>query len=314
MQNSQTEPVVIAVSSDDNYAMPMAVTIHSLLSNLEPGRSVHIYVLDGGIRESYKQKILSSIDLKHVTVSWIRPSGILAKTLEEKVAASDKWPLSSYYRILLPQIVPQEIKKIIYLDVDTVVQGDLAEIWDIDIADRHLLAVPDVCDPLISGTGHLTGYKDFGIADDWKYFNAGVLVINLEKWRTDQTADKILDFLKTYPQYVLFADQDGLNMVLANQWGELPPKWNQMHAIHDFQSWQESPYSEEDYQSALHDPAVIHFTTVPKPWQAGCIHPQRDLFYKYLDMTPWAGWRNSIWRRAGRRVVKEIKQLERVGK
>jgi lipopolysaccharide biosynthesis glycosyltransferase len=135
MQNSRTEPVVIAVSSDDNYAMPMAVTIHSLLSNLEPDRSVHLYILDGGIRESYKQKILSSIDLKHVTVSWIRPSGALAKTLEEKVVASDKWPLSSYYRILLPQIVPQEIKKIIYLDVDTVVQGGqaliLRAVWGI---------------------------------------------------------------------------------------------------------------------------------------------------------------------------------------
>jgi lipopolysaccharide biosynthesis glycosyltransferase len=308
MQDSN-QPIVVALSADDNYAMPMAVTLRSLLSNLATDRTVQIYILDGGIKEDSKQKILSIINSHRATLHWVRPSDAVSQALNGKIVLSEKWPLANFYRLLLPSIVPQDLQKIIYLDTDVVVQGDLSQLWDFEMGDRHLLAVTDVCDPLISGTGHLTYYKDFGIADDCRYFNAGVLVINLEKWRTEKVADQVLDFMEDYSQRILFPDQDALNIILAGKWGELSPQWNQMHAIYNFTSWKESPYSEADYQVALQNPAMVHYTTVPKPWQAGCVHPQQHLFYQYLDATPWAGWRNTVWRRAGRRVLKEIKQL-----
>ena len=104
-------------------------------------------------------------------------------------------------------------------------------------------------------------------------------------------------------------DDTGLLTTEIMKWGELDPRWNQMHAIHEYSSWTESPYEEDVYNDVLHNPYIVHFTTPPKPWQRSCKHPCQDLFFHYLDMTDWSGWRNTIWRRMWRRVRKETKNL-----
>lgn len=157
-------------------------------------------------------------------------------------------------------------------------------------------------------SGGLRNYRELGINPNYKYFNAGLLVINLDKWRRDNIGEKVVKFLQDNKDYVRDHDQDGLNGVLAGQWGELDPRWNQMPRIYTYSSWEDSPYDRESYNALLHDPYIIHYTTPPKPWQRGCPHPAIDLFFQYLDQTAWSGWRNTIWRRALRRVVKETKQ------
>ncbi|WP_234300704.1 glycosyltransferase [Sphaerospermopsis aphanizomenoides] len=103
-------------------------------------------------------------------------------------------------------------------------------------------------------------------------------------------------------------NQDGLNAILAGQWQEIHPSWNQLPRIYDYSSWQESPYPEDVYEELLHKPYIIHFISSPKPWCAGlqaeCKHPKKDLFFQYLDMTSWSGWRDTFWRRVARKFLK----------
>jgi lipopolysaccharide biosynthesis glycosyltransferase len=310
MVTSNSEPIVLVCSADENFAMPLAVTVRSAQMNLKNKPKLVLFVLDGGIKQSTKRKVIKSLSSESVDISFIQPP----EALLSKMNVSEKYTLPAYYRLLVPQLLPKHVQKVIYLDTDLIVQGDIEELWNIDIGERYALAVQDPCHLSIGKSHGLRNYKENGISPDSKYCNTGVLVINLEKWRSEDVGQKIIQYLERNRDYVEWADQDGVNAVLAGKWGELDPRWNQVHAIYDYSSWRDSPYEEDVYNAALHNPYIIHFTTPPKPWQQGCKHPKKDLFYEYLDQTAWSGWRNTIWRRALRRVRKEVQQRLSFGK
>jgi lipopolysaccharide biosynthesis glycosyltransferase len=305
MNTSKNQPIAIVCAADENYAMPLAVTLHSAVINLKNHSKVAIFVIDGGISQRSKRRIIKSCGSPQVDIFWVQPNESLLANLKVERYLT----IVTYYRLLIPQIVPAQFDKVIYLDSDMVVKGDLAELWQIEIGDNYVLAVQDDNQRFISMSGGLRNYRELGINPDYKYFNAGLLVINLHKWRRENIGEKVVKFLQDNKDYVRDHDQDGLNGVLAGQWGELDPRWNQMPRIYSYSSWEDSPYDRESYNALLHDPYIIHYTTPPKPWQRGCLHPATNLFFQYLDQTAWSGWRNTIWRRAWRRVLKETKQF-----
>ena len=305
MINSTSKPIVLVCAADDNYAMPMVVAVHSALVNLKRDRKVALYIIDGGISQFSKGRIIKSLNSEQVEISWVRPNEDLLANMKVERHLT----IVAYYRILIPQIVPKHFDKAIYLDSDMVVRGNLEELWNIDLGENYVLAVQDDNQQYISMSGGLRNYKELGIDPNLKYFNSGLLVINLKKWRTENVAHKVFSYLEQNKDYVRDHDQDGLNGVLAGKWGELDPRWNQMPRIYKYLSWQDSPYEEEVYNELLHNPHIIHYTCPPKPWHRGCNHPNKALFFEYLDKTAWSGWRNTVWRRAWRRVSKEIKHL-----
>lgn len=311
MVNLNTQPIVIVCAADENYAMPMAVTVYSALANLKNKKQkIELFILDGGIQQPSKRRIIKTLNSEQIDIHWVQPNEVLLKNL----TASRHLTITTYYRLLIPQIVPENFDKVIYLDSDTIVKGDLEQLWNTEIGDNYVLAVQDDNQLYISMSGGLRNYRELGIDPNWKYFNAGLLVINLKKWRIDNIGSKVVEFIEQNKQYVRDHDQDGLNGVLAGQWEELDPRWNQMPRIYTYSSWQESPYKEEVYDALLHDPYLIHYTTPPKPWQRGCKHPNAAIFFHYLDRTAWSGWRNTVWRRALRRVRKEAKKILSFGK
>jgi len=300
---SNSQPIVLVCAADNNYAMPLAVTVRSALENLGTNQKIALFIFDGGITESNKNKIIKSLKSENLNISWVQPDNALFTNL---VLTRHLTP-SCYYRLLITEFLPQELNKAIYLDTDMVVTGDLAEIWNIEIGEDYALAVQDDVDMYISMCDGLRNYKEVGLCGDAKYFNSGLLVINLEKWRTDNIGAKVLEYIQQNKEYVR-NDQDGLNAVLAGKWRELHPKWNQMPRIYDYPSWENSPFPEDVYQDMLEQPCIIHFTNTPKPWYAGvkkeCTHPKKDLFFHYLDVTDWSGWRDTIWRRLARKFMK----------
>ncbi|MBU7585837.1 MAG: glycosyltransferase family 8 protein [Nostoc sp. TH1S01] len=295
------QPIVLVCAADNNYAMPLAVTVRSALANLHPDHRIALFILDGGISDTNKHKITQSLDSKQIDISWIR----LDDALFANLPLYGHVTISTYYRMLIPEVLPKHFDKAIYLDSDMVVTGDLAELWHIDIGDNYVLAVQDDNQLYMSIAYDWKTYQALGISPDSKYFNAGLLVINIEKWRTENIGKKVLEAIK---RENLANDQDGLNVVLVGKWGDLHPQWNQMPRIYDYSSWQESPFTEDVYNALLHHPYIIHYTTTPKPWYAGlqheCKHPKKDLFFQYLDMTDWSGWRDTLLRRVGRKVLK----------
>lgn len=294
MSFSTQEPIVVACAADDFFSMPLAVTAFSAFKNLDSERQLILFILDGGISSANKKKLLQTLDSSRIDVRWIKPTEDQIKTTLLACKASNH-PISAYYRLLLPAIIPSQLKKVIYLDSDVVVEGDLAELWDKDLKDQSLLAVQDPIHEYITAGEYFKSLnlEGRGITPDHKYLNSGVLVINLEKWRQHHTADQVLEFIGQHPE-LPFPDQDAINVVLAGQWGDLNPRWNQIHAVHTYESYRDSPYDESLYQDLIHQPLIIHYTSRPKPWGNNCTHPQADRYFKYLDQTAWSGWRNNV--------------------
>ena len=314
MVNSSHQPIVLVCAADDNYAMPLAVTVYSALANLKnKQKKVVLFIIDGGIKPATKRRITESIDsigLEQLEISWVRPN----ESLIENLTLVRHFTIAVYYRLLIPQIIPKHFDKVIYLDSDLVVQGDLEQLWNIDMGDNYVLAVQDYTQWYVSMAVGLRNYQERGINPDYKYFNSGVLVINLEKWRSDNIPSKVVEYIEQNKDYVRDCDQDGLNVVLAEKWGELDRRWNQMPRIYTYPSWQDSPYDEELYKEILHHSHIVHFTNYPKPWQRGCEHPNTALFFQYLDRTAWSGWRITLWRHAWIKVKKGTKKLWKFGK
>ena len=289
MITPDSESLVVACAADDKYSMQLAVTMRSVIANLKSYQNLKLFMIDGGIKRSNKQKIHKSLQSKEIDVEvfWLEPSDTVLKNVKVRGHIT----MATYYRLFVAEMLPTQYKKAIYLDTDLVVNGDIGRLWDIDMEDSHLLAVQDIVIPHVSSPKGLPNYEELGIPAESKYFNAGVLVINLEKWRIDKIGKKAIEYVEQNIETIRWWDQDGLNATLAGKWRELDPRWNQMSGIHEYSSWKDSQFPQDIYEELIHNPYVIHFNGCFKPWLPNCEHPSQTLFFQYLDLTAWSGWR-----------------------
>jgi lipopolysaccharide biosynthesis glycosyltransferase len=185
----------------------------------------------------------------------------------------DRWiSNAAYYRLLAARFLPAETEKVLYFDCDIIVRNGLNELWATDLAGRALAAVPDYwLDP-----------QSRGLPEGAKYFNSGVLLINLPFWRQNNVAERAIAFIKNNPDKVTAWDQDALNAILVNQWVELPPHWNAQNEAH---------WRQESQSRVAAKPAVVHFITDDKPWRWSNKHPFKREYHKYRLKTPWAKYR-----------------------
>ena len=271
MSPSDREPIVIACAADDRYVQPLAVMLQSVLTNLSSDRTITAYIIDGGIEPGHKQALTKSWYLPRASVHWLsaRASSLSGLPLWGRM------PVATYYKLLVPELLPGALHRVIWLDCDLVVNGDLAQLWDRDLAGRHALAVQDPAVPFVSSQNGVAHHEQLGLPSDAKYFNAGVMVVNLDLWRRDDIPGHVLEYLRRYGDAVVFLDQEGLNAVLAGKWGELDPRWNCMSCV----------------RRPLNDPWIVHFTGNLKPWVYPSRNPSHVLYFRYLDSTAWAGWR-----------------------
>ncbi len=312
--------VVVACAADDAFAMPMATTIASAVENLGPGRKLTVWLLDGGISAEHRRQIETRWESQGLTSHWIHPQA-------ERLAGlpvSDHINLLTYFRLLLPAVLPEGVAKVIYLDSDLLVLRDLGELWDRPLEDRLCLAAPDVACPSIDASQNVPNYRRcaeymaavrpvpnfarLGIPRTAKYFNGGVMVIDLRRWREADLASRFLRCLHDNRYHVKYWDQYALNVVLAGCWGELDMRWNQGAHIYRYPSWQESPFQQAQYEQIRSDPYIVHFSSTVKPWHAGSTHPYRERFLQYVDQTAWSGWRPQPSARDWRRDLANLIQ------
>ncbi len=297
------EAIVLVAAADENFAMPLAAMVKSVLCNLTQDRPVVVYIIDGGLGEKLRSRLLESWRSPRLLVHFLQPE---FATLQ-RMKITGHVNLLTYSRLLIPDLLPARHQKAIYLDCDIIVLGDLGEIWNRNPGSHHLLAVQDMtapwmcseaalvnfaaCRPYLSAVEALGNYKALGIPPCTKYFNAGLLLLNLAQWRATDAARRIIEYLRDHPDHVRWWDQDGLNAILHRDWGELDLPWNQIPHIFRYPTWRESPFNEADYKAITEHPKAIHFSARSKPWHGDNTHPARDVFFHYIDQTAWAGWR-----------------------
>ena len=311
MTPSQNTPatagtVSVVVASDRGFAMPLAVTICSVLRTLGPGVCLDLHVIDVGIGVAGRARLLESWRDERLTVHWHSVDRLALKNLP----VSGHLTPAAYARLFAPRLLPAELSRVIYLDSDLLVLEDLAALWAEPMADAACLAVPDLGCPWVDCAATLPNYarcrqylgvhpaipnyRDVGMSPDAPYFNSGVMVMDLERWRAADITQAALDILGRNRQHVLWADQYALNVALYQRWRPLALSWNQGSHIYRYPTWQDSPFDLTSLSACRFDPRIVHFTSEAKPWLYDNSHPYRSLFFAVLDETAWRGWRPRV--------------------
>lgn len=281
----------IALASDANYAMPLAVAVCSVACNCDRSRGLVFHIVQSGILPHLRNKVESSlakVGFPDARIEWIDAPIDLIADLQLPVPY---WSCLTYAKLLLPNLLPADLGKVLYLDSDLVALDDVAELWDTDLGDKAVFAVRDRI-AWISAPNGLSNYRELGIPQDAKYFNGGLLLMNLAKWREKKLGERILSYLRTHWALIKMADQDGLNAVLFDDWGELPFRWDWQIPWRMYRNGKRTMAWVPDESKK----SIVHFTTAEKPWLPECDVEERQHFFTYLDRTEWAGWRPSFFR------------------
>ncbi|MDZ4848713.1 MAG: glycosyltransferase family 8 protein [Pirellulaceae bacterium] len=301
--NFAEQEIVVVSGADERYAMPLAVTIRSAIDCLQPQQRMRLFILDGGISEHSKERLLRSWNDPRMSVSWLEPNIDLVRDLP----VSDHISLAAYLRLMLPKLLPLNVTRAIYLDADMLVRKNLVHLWNEPQEDYSVLAVQDYAAPFIDASKSLTNfeqcnpnlaaafpvanYRELGIPENGMYFNSGLLVINIAQWRSEDVADKVFDCLRQHRAHVLWWDQYALNVVLAGKWRCLDHRWNQGAHIFTYPDWRESPFDWDQFKRLKSDPWIIHYCSPSKPWQYFCDHPFARDFRRFLKRTEWRDFR-----------------------
>jgi lipopolysaccharide biosynthesis glycosyltransferase len=275
----------VVVAADANFAMQLATTLTSLSAH-GGGGAHRVFVLHDGYSTTLRGRVVEGL-AETIDVVWIDArSNAYGGT-----RMPDYLPEASLFRLRLTEILPEDVTRVLFLDTDIVVREPLGGLWETDLGGAVLGAVRDAVYPW-AGSQQCLDWRALGVPPDMPYFNAGVMLIPLDEWRSNRVGERALDLLRG--RTLRYGDQCALNVVAGGQWHTLPPRWNLQtgHLGSESPAWIcESAGSMED---ALDQPAVVHFTTflgIDKPWIERSGHPRRDEWFTALDATAWSGWR-----------------------
>lgn len=278
------EDILVIGSSDENYARHLAVAFVSLLMNTTRPERVKLYCIDGGVSKKTRHFMRNAISGLGGSLDFIPIDDALYSELDTIKHITR----AAYYRISIPNLVGDTVKKVIYLDCDTIVKGDVADLWGVDLGDHYVAAVENM-------SAHT--YEKSGLAQE-DYFNSGVLVLNLQAWRDDDVPSRVIEFKKLYPDRISTNDQCALNGVIEGRWKRLPLKWNQQTGVYR-SSDQVDRFPDDEVEQARQMPAIIHYIGEDKPWNQVCFHPFQGEYWRYAEvigMRPPAGMRLAVLR------------------
>jgi lipopolysaccharide biosynthesis glycosyltransferase len=266
---------VIASAADGRYALPLAVMLRSAADALAPGSALVAYVADGGIGHDDRDRIRRALD-DRIEIRWVTPRWDDL----EGLPLWGRMQASTYHRLSVASWIPAETTRVIWLDADLLLLADVTRLAAEGLGGRTALAARDPLVPTVASRFGVAGHVGLGLRPDAPYFNAGVMALDLERWRDRDVEGRALAYLRRTGRGVTFWDQEALNAVLAEDWGELDPRWNWSPTL-------DRPVA----RAAASEARILHFSGMLKPWTFPGTGPHHDLYYSVLDETAWAGWR-----------------------
>jgi lipopolysaccharide biosynthesis glycosyltransferase len=271
----------VVMVTDEAYAPWCATTIVSVGQACGAGRvRIHVLHPEAMSAEARRRLVVSGDDHGVEVLCQVIDETSIAMLPTKGPALGGRM---SWVRVALPSALP-ELDRVIYLDADTYVVQPLDELWELALDEAPIAAVTNVTDE--SMHDHLASLGVHRAAD---YFNAGILVMDLERWRDDAVPDALVRFVVERQLPLPWFDQDAMNAVFAGGWHRLHPRWNTMNSFWTWQPLADALLGADAVQQAKDDPAVLHFEGpgISKPWHYLCPHPWRDAYRSALGRTPW---------------------------
>jgi lipopolysaccharide biosynthesis glycosyltransferase len=269
---SNPESIQIVCCADEKFMPLTATMLMSLVRNHHSHELLSVSIINDGISITTQKNLEDLFSAENIVIHWFQ---IDPKEIPSILGIPEIYNHISchYYRLLMPYLLPQSVNRAIYLDVDLIVLQDISELWKIDFQNQTICAVQDFMGTCGEG---ISNCLEFGISPTAKYFNSGVLLIDLKKWREQDISKKAINCRLSNEKAVVASkyythDQFGLNVILHDQWQELDPRWN----------YSPGPGKLVD------NPCIVHYCGDVKPWNQKCKDEFRQAFIQYLNQTPY---------------------------
>lgn len=289
--------LTILYQSDDNYAVYMGVSICSLLENNKLAEAISIYIVDDSISSKNKKMLLDMVKSYSRELIFVSGDVVLKnREITDVFAyAGMRKNTHSYLKLFLDKIMPDCSGRVIYIDCDTAVTGDIQELTTLDMGQKTIGMVKD---SLITKSKISVGLEE---CDD--YYNSGIIVVDIDKWRERRCSTRILEHIKNVRVYGT-VDQDVLNVELKGEIFTLPIKYNlqPLHMVYPVELYNKvyihkaTYYSREEIEDAVNSPGIVHYLRYmgESPWNLNNMHPATSIFDKYLELSPWRGYQKKV--------------------
>jgi len=261
----------IALTFNKKFLQHACVTIMSLL---DTNKELHfkIYILYDGLDQIDKDLMITMVKDYHCNFEFIE----VDESVFNGVVTKGRQPTVVYYRLLLSKLVEEE--RIFYFDTDIVINGSIKDYYNQNFEDNYLVGVED---------WRLFDRHDILKMDlESKYFNSGSTLLNLKKIKEDNIYDKCIECMQTIKN-LQFLDQDVINSVVNGKWKQGELKYNTISSYQRESFLKNEYFEKEQILDAFYHPVIIHYTGGRKPWHYISRSRFRDLYWKYLEMTPF---------------------------
>jgi lipopolysaccharide biosynthesis glycosyltransferase len=265
---SEGERNFIVLACDERYAVPLATSIRSIVEANRTGLPVEILVLTSEFSAEKKKKVSNSVPLGSASLRWVK----LDLSRFAEFYTRNHISKTSYARLLLSYVLPIGVSRVLYLDADVLVLDDLQPLWHLDLGGTVLGAVTD-----IDSEDNAKRLRLDGKPGGHDYFNAGVLLVDVKRWKDEHISEKALKYLEKNP-HTFNADQDALNVVCSGRWKQLDTRWN--HQIFD------KAVRPGCFSSLA--PSILHFIGPFKPWDPRSISVNAGLYNSVRKRTCFA--------------------------
>jgi len=310
------ETLTLIYATDEKMVMPLAVSVCSVLARLSNKYKVDLYVVDSGVAASTKKKIENVLQKKSaqrpLKINWIEPDPSWWGNVSLDFSNSTLTE-ATMYRFGLTSFLPDHATQAIYLDCDVFAKTDVSKMLALIPDDGVACAVPDYTQPT---WGHRfrnqSVLDEIGFDREKPYFNAGILGINVKRWKEHDVMRRASEFIAAHKEHIRFFSQDPLNAALQQEWMPIDLSWNFHPTCRDKMNRHGLSLEQvfgKTFESLQSQAKLIHFTG-RKPWNQGFTNPERGFFEQELKDSHWFTptqylvWRAWWWANVVHRGIK----------
>ena len=263
----------LLVTVDKNYIPPLQVMLTSLYMN-NPGEDVELYLLHSKLQE----KEMEPLEKQCVRLGYKFFPVKIEDSWFSQAPVTKQYPREMYYRLLAPCFLPQKLHRILYLDPDILVINSLKPLWETYMKGRLFAAAAHT-----GKTNLANNINQVRLGTTHKYFNSGVLLINLDQGRKEILPEEIFRYAGEHAKELLLPDQDILNAVFGSRTLELDDYlWN--YDARNYSTYLLRSGGVCDMDWVMGNTGILHFCGKTKPWQAGYIHRFGILYKHYMQI------------------------------